>query len=119
MIRMSAMRLLVKSAVLILVFTGTAKATSLTRLKKQKRMLLKSGISAHNRLINRRGKMSDEKEQTAGQSDQQRVVMCQSFNCDKPATVKLLRSSTCVCDEHHRTNIAQFGCVFELEPVNT
>lgn len=49
----------------------------------------------------------------------ERVVMCQWFNCDKPATVKLLRASTCVCDEHHITNIAQFGCVFELEPVNT
>jgi len=48
----------------------------------------------------------------------ERVVMCQYFGCDKPATLKIVRANTNVCDDHFYTNILKFGCIFETEPVN-
>lgn len=44
--------------------------------------------------------------------------MCQWFQCTAPATVRIVRGDTLVCDEHHRANMLQFGCVFTIEPVN-
>ena len=59
--------------------------------------------------------MSKANEET---NQVERVVMCNYFNCKKPATVKLIIAGGCFCDEHHLANIALFGCVFEVEAVN-
>ena len=48
------------------------------------------------------------------------VVMCQYFGCDKPATLKIIRANTNLCDDHYLANVLRFGCVdFETKPVNT
>ena len=45
-------------------------------------------------------------------------IICQWIGCNKPATVRIVRASACVCDEHYAANVLQFGCVFETEKVN-
>lgn len=59
-----------------------------------------------------------ESGDTVGKSDVDALVMCQWFGCKQPATVRIKRASTCVCDDHYLDNVLQFGCEFETEPVN-
>lgn len=47
------------------------------------------------------------------------VVMCRWIGCDKPATIKIIRANTTLCDDHYLANVLRFRCVnFETEPVN-
>jgi len=46
------------------------------------------------------------------------LVMCQWFGCDKPATLRVPRANTFVCDDHYVENVLRFGCEFTTEPVN-
>ena len=47
------------------------------------------------------------------------VVMCQYFGCNKPATLKIIRANTNLCDDHYLANVLKFGCAdFETILVN-
>jgi len=62
-----------------------------------------------------------ELEQPVGveASDHDALVKCQYIGCDKPATLKMVRSNTCVCDEHYELNVLRFGCVMEVNPLDS
>ena len=47
------------------------------------------------------------------------VVMCGYFGCDKPASMKVIRANSNVCDEHYISNVLKFGCEFEVEILET
>ncbi len=47
-----------------------------------------------------------------------KLIECQWFSCNKPATVRVIKADSCVCDEHYVINTIQFGCDFTTEPVN-
>ncbi len=49
---------------------------------------------------------------------QNRKIICEYFECDNPATVRIIRANTCVCDEHLELNIVRFGINLSIEPIN-
>lgn len=44
-------------------------------------------------------------------------VMCQYFQCDKPATVRIKEAGMNCCDNHLITNTAKFRAIFTTEEV--
>ena len=40
---------------------------------------------------------------------------CQWLGCTKPATVRIVRANTLVCDKHHKLNEERFGCKLSVE----
>lgn len=51
-------------------------------------------------------------------ADKPDSIKCQWVSCEEPASVRIKRANTVVCDEHYIANVVQFGCTFETEPVN-
>ena len=44
-----------------------------------------------------------------------KTIVCQWITCNAPATARIVRSNTNVCDEHLQLNQAQFGVKFTVE----
>ncbi len=44
-------------------------------------------------------------------------MKCSWFNCNKEATVKIVRTNQGNCDEHWEINLLRFGCPNMFEPL--
>jgi hypothetical protein len=45
------------------------------------------------------------------------VVMCEYFNCKNPASIRIPRANTNLCEFHYILNIERFGCYLKGEKI--